>query len=187
MKEKFVIAYASFVENAVKIVLSLTLSIFVTEASESEMFKSEWNWCGLWCNDMTFCLSVHFFFNLLFFIGVTGMFFSIKLANDLKKRSETQQLCWIIFQWISLIFQIIFSYQIFELIESNDRFKFIVFLFTLTDVFVIFSISIIFVSWQDGVQPTSQTILLPLPEEIVLKINDDPPTYEEVMQLNRSP
>jgi hypothetical protein len=112
-----------------------------------------------------------------------GMFLSMKLANDLKRSSsEKQQFCWICFQWIALIYQIVFSYQIFELIQGHDQFKLIVFIYTLTDVFVIFSISIIFVSWENKTEPEeSRTI-----PEVSLKILEDlPPSYEEVMQLSR--
>jgi hypothetical protein len=119
----------------------------------------------------------------MFFIGVLGMFLSMKLANDLRQSSsETQQFFWIFFQWIALIYQIVFSYQIFELIHGHDHFKLLVFIFTLTDVFVIFSISIIFVSWENRSEPEeSRTI-----PEVSLKIIEDlPPSYEEVMQLNR--
>ena len=184
MKEKLVLAYCSFIENTIKTVLSWAFSImFKQRLEENNFVRSKRVFCKVSRSISSYVIwvSANILLDCMFFFGLVGIVLSMKIAEDIKNNTK-QQRYWIIFQCLALVYQIIFSFKIFEMIGSNnDDLKLFVFIFTLIDVFVIFSISIIFISWEN---PSESATLPSFSQQVTVKLVEDdlPPSYEEVTQ-----
>lgn len=172
-KDKLVFAYASAIESAVKVVLSVGFSVWNSKNhGKNEKFS--------YANILNFFVCVAMFHpDALFIIGLLGIIFFVKLICSIRRDPKKKHVLWIFFLAISIIYQIYFSYQTFKSFEVNESLKMIVFIYTLVDVFVLFSI-LIFVTSNDSsslhhqLNGSSGTFFVDIP----------PPSYENATRCN---
>lgn len=96
----------------------------------------------------------------------------------LKKCPTISHRWWIHFQYLCIIFQIYFLFQIFTILDDRrEEFKVTIFLFTLIDVSIICSVLISFSCWikilPNQIEPSST---------VNQQFNDLPPSYEQATQ-----
>jgi hypothetical protein len=120
-------------------------------------------------------------------IGLFGILFSTKIALTLKHDpSPKSHWWWIGFQWISVIYQIFFSYQTFAWIEGQNHLKLIVVIYTPMEVFVVCAILVIFPALReaDSPPPVESSNARNEPQ-VLLSTNSDeqPPSYEVAISM----
>lgn len=186
--DKVYLIYASIVENLLKILFGCC-SLVWTSSYDIENYSMRSELCNF---VLFFCFLNQFTANHSFYaliiIGLTGIFLSLRYIAKIKDGLIQKNILWNRFQWLALFYQVVFSYCFFSVHTARyDRFQMVVFLYSLLDIFGMFSIFAILSTIQSSndnddilaadssMDPDFRTISAQL-------LIDSPPSYDDVVK-----
>ena len=119
-------------------------------------------------------------------IGLAGIFISLSYIAKIKDGLDKKNNLWNRFQWLALIYQVVFSYCFLSVRTTGyDRFQMVVFLYSLLDIFVMFSIFAILSTIQssnDEISAANSSMDPEIRTIAVHLLNDSPPNYDDAVK-----
>lgn len=169
--------------------LGLSIGFFSLFESLAKIVLSElilgWQSKYLECSDnVTLCWTE----KLYALVGFFGFWCSLKLIIGVKTKTAKHLLCWLVFQWCSLIYQIYMSVVMSDLIAKSEELQLYssvaslaIFIYTLLELYFLFTIIRLYVSYRQSENVSED----PEQQSTQFHLKDNPPSYEEAIKIPR--